>query len=179
MKCPECHARNPRTNGADYLEDGGYRRYRVCGSCGLSFTSVEHAVVFTGKEYKNRLNSPPPEARYRKLVLPSDHWGLPAELAQDVAHWWQVSRWSKQRSRAVWTFRAFESSLQRVQQLHAVDPARAKELVEQGVEKGWQTLDPKYLSSPMVQRNQAAAGSRTGPNSPAMQSALDRWHEPI
>lgn len=177
MNCPHCGSSRTGIHRTE-RKDGTSRRYRVCLECQHSFTTVEVAVVFTGEGYTEmpakaqRL----PSTSFRTLVLPCDTWGLPYELAQDIAHWWQVARWSKHGNKAVWTQRAFEGSLHRVQQLHAVDPNRARELVEQGIERGWMALDPKFMEP--VRRG-AVAASRVGPNSPAMQSALERWSEPI
>lgn len=178
MNCPHCGNSRTVINRTE-RKDGTSRRYRVCLGCARSFTTIETAVVFTGDGYtempaqQNRALS----TSYRKLVLPSDLWGLPDQLAQDLAHWWQTARWSKHGNKAVWTQRAFEASLRRVQQLHAVNPARAAELVQQGIERGWQALDPKFLDPPAVRM--AAAASRLGPQSPRMQSALDRWNDPL
>jgi len=180
MNCPHCgHARTGINRTVK--RDGTNRRYRVCMDCGKSFTTIEQVVVFTGDDFvplqqetTQRLAS----TTYRRVQMPPDSWGLPYQLAMDITHWWEVSRWGKHGNKAVWTERAFTASLGRVQKLHSVQPDRARELVQQGVEKGWQALDPKFLQpTGLAPRPAMAQATPLGPISPVMQAAVESWHD--
>ena len=181
--CPYCGHTKTGINGTE-KKDPDSRRYRVCLGCGKSFTTIEIVVVSTGEGYAPLQHGasarPPDSTTYRRIEVPPDTWGLPFQLAMDITHWWEVSRWGKHGQRAVWTERAFKGSLLRVQQLHMVMPDRARHLVAEGVEKGWQALDPKYLAPYRLFGRGAAAPTQTtpmGPVSPTMQSALERWND--
>ncbi len=183
--CPHCGFKGSNVNRRDTWEDT-VRCYRTCKSCGRPYTTIEVPVVFEGNTYvpyKQADKRPLPSAAiFRRPVMPADTWGLPYQLAMDVCHWWEVARWSKWGRKAVWTERAFKASLNRVLQLHAVTPDRARELVQAGVEKGWQSLDPKFLNPdrpigrPFASTAPAQA-SPMGPVSPTMQSALESWND--
>jgi hypothetical protein len=181
--CPYCGHTKTGINGTE-SKDPDSRRYRVCMGCGKSFTTIEVVVVNTGEGYVPLQQSgpirPPASTSFRRPDVPPDTWGLPYQLAIDITHWWEVSRWGKWGSKAVWTERAFKASLARVQQLHLAMPDRARQLVAEGVEKGWQALDPKYLAPDRLFGRGAAAPTQAtpmGPVSATMQSALERWND--
>lgn len=179
--CPHCGHCGSKQNGYE-KKDPDFRRYRQCDSCGERFTTIEVVVVSTKDGYvpfANEATPRPPGTGFRRVAVPPDTWGLPYQLAMDISHWWEVSRWSKHRNKAVWTERAFKGSLERVRQLHRTAPDRARRLVQQGVELGWQTLDPSYLTSDRSGSGRPAApapASPTGPISPTMQAAVEKWN---
>jgi len=179
--CPFCGHTKTAINRTD-AKDPDSRRYRVCLGCGKSFTTIEQVVVNTGGEWvplQQEGRRPPVSTSFRTPVVPADSWGLPYQLALDITHWWQISRWAKHGNKAVWTERAFNGSLSRVQKLHAVAPDRARLLVQHGIEKGWQALDPQYLVQIGMPARPApvAQASPMGPVSPTMQSALESWND--
>ena len=181
--CPFCGHNKTAINRTD-AKDPDSRRYRVCLGCGKSFTTIEQVVVNTGGEWvplQQEAHRPPVSTSFRRPVMPADTWGLPYQMAMDICHWWEVSRWGKHGNKAVWTERAFKASLSRVQQLHLAMPERARELVAKGVENGWMGLDPKFLN-PREQLGRFAStapsqASPIGPVSPTMQSALESWND--
>ena len=181
--CPFCGHTKTAINGND-RKDPDARRYRVCLGCGKSFTTIEQVVVHTGDDWvplQQEPSRPRVSTSFRAPVVPPDSWGLPYQLALDITHWWQVSRWAKHGNKAVWTERAFAASLARVQKLHSVMPEKARELVQQGVEKGWQALDAKYLlpDGPpgSFPRPAMAQATPLGPLSPTFQAAAESWHD--
>ena len=180
MNCPHCDHAKTCINRTE-RKDGNSRRYRVCMNCGKSFTTIEQVVVFTGEEFvplQQGGTNPLASTSFRRITMPPDSWGLPYQLAMDITHWWEVSRWGKHGNKAVWTERAFNASLGRVQKLHAVQPDRARELVQQGVEKGWQGLDPKFLQpTGPVPRSAPAQARPMAPLSPTFQAAAESWHD--
>ena len=181
--CPFCGHTKTCINRTD-AKDPDSRRYRVCLGCGKSFTTIEVVVVNTGEGYvplsqegTSTMANKAVSTTYRRVQMPPDSWGLPYQLAIDLTHWWEVSRWGKWGNKAVWTERAFKASLSRVQQLHMVQPDRARELVQQGVERGWQALDPKFLQpTAMAARPAVAQATPMGPVSPTMQAAVESWN---
>jgi hypothetical protein len=179
--CPFCGHTKTGINGTE-SKDPDSRRYRVCLSCGKPFTTIEVVVVNTGGEWaplQQETARPSAVTSYRRVSMPPDSWGLPYQLAIDISHWWEVARWSKHGNKAVWTERAFNASLSRVQQLHLAMPERARELVAKGVENGWMGLDPKFLN-PREQFGRFAPTAQAtplGPKSPAMQAAVESWHD--
>jgi len=96
-----------------------------------------------------------------------------AEAQPLLVEWWNVSRRSKHKSNATWTQGAWAASITRVSHLPAWQQV---ELAKAGVEHGWQSLKPDYISS----RNQASpiATGRPMPKDPAMLAALESWHSP-
>ncbi len=182
-KCPYCGHRGSTINRREPWDDT-VRCYRVCTSCTRRYTTIEVPVEFQGgtyvpfgQEVAQRVPAKP-STSFRRVVMPPDTWGLPYQLAMDITHWWEVARWGKHGNKAVWTERAFTASLERVKQLHAVQPDRARELVQQGVEKGWQGLDPKYLQpTGPVPRSAPTQATPLGPVSPTMQAAVESWQD--
>jgi hypothetical protein len=196
MECPNCKGDRLKFNRIDKSKGSRIRWYK-CEDCGESICTDEVRVVYTGSGYVPAGSPPtvqlppiPEEAKVRKrdpspvvermrvVHVPADNWGLPASMARDIKYWWEQSRWIKHGGRAVWTERAFLTSVRRLRTLHDASPADAVALLEEAVEKGWQGVDPRYLNRDWPRHNsRAAAAAQSGPKDPSMQAALASWNE--
>lgn len=183
-----------RNRGAN-LGDGGDIRFRECRTCGGSFTTREKVVVSIGygKGYvdidKMNVELPPvpkPKApravpRYRdvpaKEIAAVVHGRLPEPMVQKLAEWWNESRWSKHRAKAVWTERAFRLSVERLAHVFSMYPERAESLLDKALEAGWMQLSPTYLdSTPTGAPALPPASTGLAPASADMQLAVSQWN---
>jgi hypothetical protein len=88
-----------------------------------------------------------------------EHWPLPdgtlqeigrqfprltRDEALDAIEWWNLSRRQKHGRSAVWTERAFSMSLKRLAREGEVT---RRAMLDGGLEHGWQTLKPEYVSA--------------------------------
>jgi hypothetical protein len=166
----------------------GDKRTRMCKVCGKRFVTIERVALYAGRalgyieaSYQDEDEAeaePEPEpaqpAAPRKptpFVATLDDpelVTLPAEVQSQLIEWWNNSRRSKHGAGATWTETAWQLSVRRVAKL---SPAKRQQLVEAGVEHGWQALKPEYLKT-------APAAEPTGlaPKASAMQEAIDQWH---
>lgn len=203
--CPHCgHKKSRTTNTID--RDCFILRYKICLKCAKRFSTMERVSVFVGRatghvevelppgsveDLNPALLAPvqetePPPAEQKPgrhapvRFMPPDNYplfGISEELRPLLLQWWRESRWSKHRSKANWTEAAWQASLKRVSDLCGPQRlARQRQLVEAGVEFGWQALDPKYLD-PVKGMGQARpdASGRPMPRDPSMLSALESW----
>lgn len=201
MKCPHCGHRRSRVTNTDD-RDEFILRYRICLKCAKNFTTIERVSVYIGRAAGHvevelppgtveALQAPAPallqpaelpppkkEPAPTRLgrFMPTDDYplfGINEELRPLLLQWWRESRLSKHRSKATWTEAAWQASLRRVSKQ---SPAYQRQLVEAGVEFGWQALDPKYLD-PVKGMGQArpTASGRPMPRDPSMLSALEPW----
>lgn len=109
---------------------------------------------------------------------------LPQWLAEKVVDWWAVSRRQKHGRKAVWSERAFRSSLNRLVALYRANPAKADYLAERGLEHGWQALDPQFVEGDKAYQdipapaNQAERGPLTRPGQVVTAADAERgWPE--
>ena len=108
-----------------------------------------------------------------KFVAHLDHQELRVvspEVQMMLVEWWNVSRFHKQGSKAVWSELAFSLSVRRVALL---PPWKQLALAEAGIEHGWQALKPEFIKDA-----QAPASGGLAPKSTAMQEAIEKWHQP-
>jgi hypothetical protein len=126
------------------------RRLRFCPKCETSFPTLEALLDPTSMSAGNLAElkpaprrNPPTGGAFMNPTILADV--LPQWLAEKVVDWWTVSRRQKHGRKAVWSERAFLSSLGRVVALYRVNPAKADYLAERGLEHGWQALDPQFV----------------------------------
>ena len=97
---------------------------------------------------------------------------LPEELQDGLLEWWNQSRRSKHGGKAAWTRGAWLRSIKRVRSLHLSDPTRAEELVEAGIEAGWQALRIEYVPA----TNTATSTTNFTPRDTRMSTAIEQWN---
>ena len=169
------------------------KRMRNCGECGSTFPTFECTAVFAGKDAEYFLDTsakqfegePPlallqPEMKPYKAQQRQTKWhparvngelkGMNPEVAELMQVWWNESRWSKNRTKATWTQKAWLGSVERVKELSL---ERQLALVKAGVEQGWQALKPEFLSPSDL----SPVGAAPGPRNEAMLAALDSWQD--
>jgi hypothetical protein len=199
MKCPHCGYEKSLLHRGRDQADGSTRRWRECRSCGRPFQTLEVAIPVDGSPAPALAMAPaPPEAEAPALALVPDppakrrraagsFWPvtpdqagddfhrLPEDLQTDFLSWWNEARRSKWGSKATWTEGAFQLSLGRVctLALGLKDLTRARQLVEGGVEHGWQALKREYLSGADPLTDISPGNGGPTPKDPAMRSALD------
>lgn len=204
MMCPHCGHKKSRVTNTDD-RDEYILRYRMCLKCAKPWTTIERLSVYVGRAAGHvevelppgrlePLRAPVPAPQQPATAelqpvkkkpgrpslvrfIPADDYplfGIREELRPLLLQWWRESRWSKHRSKATWTEAAWQASLKRVSEQ---SPAYQRQLVEAGVEFGWQALDPKYLD-PVKGMGQArpTATGRPMPRDPSMLAALESWN---
>lgn len=181
MICPHCS--HPESRVTETRQATDYdKRIRQCRSCGRTFTTLERVAVFGGRSIgyieAGPLADPEPEeperakrGNDRRYVAMDDDPDLLtcAAAAQPLLlEWWNNSRWSKQKSKAAWTEAAWKGALKRV----AVLPHwQQVALAQAGVESGWQTLKPEFISDQEPPADQGLA-----PKSSAYARAIEQWN---
>ena len=177
MNCPHCGHAKSRV-----LETRGDRRVRQCGKCLKDFSTYECLAAFAGKKAGWIHEAPPMEEapvepNFLGITKGSKEWypvtpdlvaDLDAELGELLIAWWNESRRKKNKERAVWTERAWNSNLKRVKGLPL---KKGLALARRGVESGWQSLQEKWLEGETI----ADDGTVT-PTNPAMRAALEAWN---
>lgn len=181
MNCPHCD--HPESRVTETRQNTEYdKRIRQCRSCGKTFTTLERVAVFGGRaigwiEAGPLAESEPEEPERvkrgndRRYVAMDDDADLLtcAPGAQPLLlEWWNNSRWSKQKSKAAWTEAAWKGALKRV----AVLPHwQQVALAQAGVESGWQTLKPEFISD-----QEAPVDQGLSPKSSAYARAIEAWN---
>ena len=186
MKCPHCGSMKSRV-----IDTKVNKRMRNCSECGATFPTFECTAVLAGKDAEYFIDTSAkqfqgealmilqPEMKPYKAQQRQNKWhparvngeltGMDPEVAELMQVWWNESRWSKLRTKATWTERAWLSSVERVKELPL---ERQLALVKAGVEQGWQALKPEYLSP-----SDMPVSSAPGPRNEAMLAALDSWQD--
>lgn len=145
MKCPHCGC--PENRVTDTRDFGDYvTRYRHCRGCSKSFATRE-SLQDQSSEPK-AAGQPKRVMRYRPADPADIPVGVCAKASELLLQWWNESRWSKHRGKATWTRAAFVASAQRLADLRwEFDQETQIDLATAGVEFGWQSLKPEYISS--------------------------------
>lgn len=184
MRCPNCGKEKSRVLETRQSE-GFDLRVRQCNNCGKSFKTSERVAVYTGKTYgyaEVQVETEPAtpvqpekkEPKTKRFTAKAEHDSLKViapEALADVLEWWNVSRWNKQKAKAVWTENAFIKSIERLADLPAY---QQKLLASKGAETGWQSLDADYL--PKREQVKPVSNGKLEPKDPAMKEALKTWH---
>jgi hypothetical protein len=145
-------------------------RYRVCEGCGHRFATMETCKGAPVKAGEAKAYRPISQAEVAPML-----GDLPQPVIDDLLAWWNTARWNKWKGKAVWTARAFQTSVQRVLDLHQSHPQLAAELVREAADTGgWQALKAEYLGK-RVEVERLRAVSAPGPRDPALQRAAERW----
>lgn len=182
MNCPHCD--HPESRVTETRASTEYdKRIRQCRSCGRTFTTLERVAVFGGRaigyiEAGGPVVIEPDEEpervkrgndrRYVAMDDDPDLLTCAAGAQPLLLEWWNNSRWSKQKSKAAWTEAAWKGALKRV----AVLPFWQQiALAQAGVESGWQTLKPEFISD---QAPPPEAG--LAPKSSAYARAIESWN---
>ena len=183
MKCPNCG--NEKSRVLETRQSEGFDlRVRQCGKCGKSFKTSERVAVYAGKTYGYaevqvatepaiQVEPEKKEPKAKRFTAKVEHDSLKVitpEAIADVLEWWNVSRWNKQKAKAVWTENAFVKSIERLADL---PPYQQKLLASKGAETGWQSLDADYL--PKREQVKPVDNGKLEPKDPAMQEALQSW----
>lgn len=197
MKCPHCGSEQSRVTETRASAEAD-RRIRLCKGCGRTFQTLERVCVLAGRaagyvevggiaavqlpeikaqpetvqtvqETVKTVTAPSP-ARFVASLNDELLAQCTGEAQPLLVEWWNNSRRSKHKGNATWTQGAWAASITRVSHLPAWQQV---ELAKAGVEHGWQSLKPDYISS----RNpaSAAATGRPMPKDPAMLAALESW----
>ena len=191
MRCPNCG--NEKSRVLETRQSEGFDlRVRQCGKCGKPFKTSERVAVYSGKTYGYAEVQPQSETAIllnlpeKKDKLKASQWPkakrfvakegheyldfICAEAKLDVLEWWNVARWNKHKSKAVWTENAFVKSMERLADL---PPYQQKLLASKGAETGWQSLDAEYL--PKREQVKPVDNGKLEPKDPAMKEALAKW----
>ena len=190
MRCPNCG--NEKSRVLETRQSEGFDlRVRQCTKCGKSFKTSERVAVYAGKTYgyaEVQVETEPliPTQPEKKDKLKASQWPkakrfvahggheilgfICAEAITDVLEWWNVARWNKHKSKAVWTENAFIKSMERLADL---PPYQQKLLASKGAETGWQSLDADYL--PKREQVKPVDNGKLEPKDPAMKEALQSW----
>ena len=183
MRCPNCG--NEKSRVLETRQSEGFDlRVRQCGKCGKPFKTSERVAVYSGKTYgyaEVQVETEPAiqvepekkEPKSKRFIAKAEHDCLIpicTEAIADVLEWWNVSRWNKQKAKAVWTENAFVKSIERLADLPAY---QQKLLASKGAETGWQSLDAEYL--PKREQIKPVDNGKLEPKDPAMKEALQSW----
>ncbi len=182
MKCPHCGSLKSRvTETRDYPDF--YKRDRVCTGCGRNFQTLERVCVYAGRTYGyaevriNEEDSVPVKTKSKaspnRFVARENDEALLNVCAQArpiLTDWWNESRLSKHKSKAVWTRAAWVSSVNRVAGLPAYKQVM---LANQGLEAGWQSLKETYLDESQIE---PSSNGGLGPKDKAMRQVVEEWN---
>ncbi|MBM5817680.1 MAG: hypothetical protein FJ083_14170 [Cyanobacteria bacterium K_Offshore_surface_m2_239] len=103
----------------------------------------EQPVTVLAPPSSGKPNAAQKSSRFRPVNdYPFDCPPLDERARPLFLQWWNESRWSKHRTKAVWTQAAFKAAGKRVAELA---PGLQIELCTAGVEHGWQTLKYDYI----------------------------------
>lgn len=169
IRCPKCGSTNSRVIDTKHRVHS-IDRYRVCDGCGHRFATMETCKGSPIRPGEARCYRPVTQQEVAPML-----GALPQPVIDDILAWWNTARWNKWKGKAVWTARSFQSSVQRVLELHETHPQLAAELVREAADSGgWQALKPEYLGKRAeVERLRSTAAA--GPRDPALQRAAERW----
>ena len=181
MNCPHCD--HPKSTVSETRAGPkGDRRIRICRNCGQHFSTMERVCVYAGRvagylevtddepEPATRAPAIIKQAKFRASIDMPELKTIEESCRIDMVRWWNESRLSKHKSKAVWTYNAFMGSVKRL----AVLPHwKQVILVKAGIEQGWQTLNWDYCAD-RVKSPPAEAGLQ--PKSSAYQEAAEKWH---
>ena len=154
---------------------GQTQRYRSCGNCKQTFTTIETVAVYAGRslgwltekaDVPEVQEKPKKPERFHPAQVEGELQTADKEVAENLLEWWNVSRWSKNKSKAAWTRKAWLLNVRRVLDL---PPTKALALSQAGVEKGWQSLEASYIDGLQTQ-----ASTELTPRNEAMQAAIDQ-----
>jgi hypothetical protein len=198
MNCPHCgHPRNRVLETRENQSENAIRRRHACKGCGKSFTSVQRIEVYQDGAWQPVALAAVPDPQPVQVVpvaprkraaaaerlhpLTGDEdflkvfaYHMPVPLFRDLLRWWNESRWGKHRTQAAWTQAAFTLSANRVSSLLGEGRAgAARDLVDAGIEHGWQALKPEYLRG-TVTASTAAAAPAGDPAAAAIRDMLER-----
>jgi len=156
--CPHCGHDDSRITDTRKVE-GGNLRYRICHGCSGTF-STDETVRSSNEPIRPRASRAVSLAKFRHLTpedVMAEVAGLPEPIVANLLIWWDEARWSKWRTSAVWTRRAFAATAARIVELYQSNPDLACRLVEAGTTEGWQTLKLDYLGPSLVVNTQRPA----------------------
>lgn len=182
MDCPHC--KHPKTRVVETIDHNDHRRrYCVCEKCGDTrrFLTIEQYAVTAFRaagfalvpisEDGAKPFAPKKQAVFRPAGLEDIGHPIVAEAVPHLLTWWNESRWSKWKSRAVWTRNAFNQSCSRVS---ALAPALQVELCRAGAEEGWQKLAYEYIRTQTELPLEAPSGLRNPASAQALQE-VRQW----